>query len=251
MVSTYTLYPSQCTQVPDTPTDSQKAVSQNAFKILIVDDHEAIINGTLPTLIGRYPAAQIHKARHLSTAHRVLRAHPNIRLIGLDLSIPIDSNQPAQRQVGLTFLRQFLKIGMGPNLVVYSTDIQPILCLRASVNAYEGGFGLVDKRQPLTNMLDAVDIALRGSIYWPQRTFTGHHFSSTRVDLDAQWLNALRLKFRQGLTDKAIARKLEVSDRTIRNYWMRLQDSLGIPEDPDRDPRIEIWRAVYELGLID
>lgn len=44
----------------------------------------------------------------------------------------------------------------------------------------------------------------------------------------------------KGLTDKAIAQKMLVSDRTVRNYWIRLQDSLGVYDEPGKELRIQI-----------
>lgn len=93
---------------------------------------------------------------------------------------------------------------------------------------------------------------MRGSICWPKKTgLSDQLFPVGRIELDSQWVRALQLKFHQGLTDKAIAKRMRVSDRTIRNYWLRLQDSLGIPEDPDKDHKIEAWKIVYELGLVE
>lgn len=229
----------------------QSTVSNDSFQILIVDDHEAILNGTVPPLQGQYPKAEILTARTLHEANEVLSEHHLINLLIFDLSIPESVDSMAQRQVGLHFLTKFLNGGVGPNLVVLSTDIKPVFRFRSGVNAYEGGFALLDKRESLDCMLRATELALRGSIYWPKKGGSDCFFPASRVELDDSWVNALKFKFHQGLTDKAIAKKMSVSDRTIRNYWVRLQDNLGIPEDPDKDPRIEAWRIVYELGIID
>lgn len=231
---------------------AQAPASDVTFRILVVDDHEAILNGTVPALQRQYPTAEILTARDLAETQKLLRNHHTVRLLILDLSIPADTSEPAQRQVGLNFLKQALNSGAGPNLIVLSTNIQPVFRFRPVVNTYEGGFALLDKREPLANMLEATELALRGSIYWPKKTgLNDHFFPAGCVELDSRWVSALKLKFHQGLTDKAIAKKMKVSDRTIRNYWVRLQDSLGIPDDPDKDPRIEAWRIVYELGLVD
>ncbi|NJM96244.1 MAG: response regulator transcription factor [Phormidesmis sp. RL_2_1] len=225
--------------------------SGDTLRILIVDDHEAILNGTVPFLQRQYHKAEILTARTLNETKELLHRHHAIHLLILDLSIPTDTNEPAQRQVGLSFLKQFLSCGTGPNLMVLSTSIKPVFRFRSSVNAYEGGFALLDKREPIENMLRAADLALRGSIYWPQKEGHDCFFPAGCVELDTRWVNALKLKFHQGLTDKAIAKKMSVSDRTIRNYWVRLQDNLGISDDPDKDPRIEAWKVVYELGIVD
>lgn len=231
---------------------SDRATALNgAFRILMLDDHETTLNGVVPALQQRYSNAEILTAKDLMTA-KLLLAEYEIQLLVLDLSIPAERSLPAQRQVGLRFLEQFLKAGTGPGLAVLSTDVKPVLQFRSHVNAYERGFALLDKRDSLSHIVDAVGLVLRGSIYWPKRAgLDENFFPASRIELDAQWVNTLQLKFHQGLTDKAIAKKMQVSDRTVRNYWVRIQDSLGIPENPDKDPRIEAWKIVYELGLVD
>ena len=69
--------------------------------------------------------------------------------------------------------------------------------------------------------------------------------------LDPQWLELLRLRFEHGYNDRAIARKLGVSERTIRNYWGKIQDALFIEDDPDKDIRVQIELKAKEIGLID
>ena len=39
--------------------------------------------------------------------------------------------------------------------------------------------------------------------------------------------------------------------RTIRNYWVRIQEALNIIEHPDKDIRVQIELKARELGLID
>ena len=61
----------------------------------------------------------------------------------------------------------------------------------------------------------------------------------------------LHLRFEEGLTDKAIAKRMGTSDRTIRNYWIRIQDALLIGDDPDRDLRVQIELEARRIGLIN
>ena len=101
----------------------------------------------------------------------------------------------------------------------------------------------MDKALPIREMLRLVDFALRGSIYLPPQI-------RSRTEFDAKWLEVLTLKFQEGLTDKAIAYRMRVSDRTIRNYWIRLQDALDVYDEPGKELRIQIEMAARKLGLI-
>jgi DNA-binding NarL/FixJ family response regulator len=132
---------------------------------------------------------------------------------------------------------------LAPNLVVLSTNVRPLVRLKPMINAYEGGFAAMDKSLPIKEMLRLIDVVLRGSIYLSPEL-------RSRPEFDRKWLEVLKLKFQEGLTDKAIAEKMKVSDRTVRNYWIRLQDALGVCEEPGKELRIQMEIAARKIGLI-
>ena len=72
-----------------------------------------------------------------------------------------------------------------------------------------------------------------------------------RSEFDCKWLKVLKLKYQEGLSDKAIAKLMGISDRTIRNYWIKIQDWLGICDHPDQDLRVHIQLAARKAGLIN
>lgn len=209
---------------------------------LVVDDHEAILEGTVPALKRTYPTAEVLTAQDLQTAQTQLKYyHP--MLIVLDLSLPDKPHTPASPEIGIRFLKALIESRLAPNIVVLSTNIKPLVQLKPMINAYEGGFAAMDKSLPIREMLRLVDFALRGSIYLPPEL-------RARPEFDRRWLEVLTLKFQEGLTDKAIAERMQVSDRTVRNYWIRLQDALGVYDEPDKDLRIQIEIAARKLGLL-
>ncbi|MBL1174749.1 DNA-binding response regulator [Pantanalinema sp. GBBB05] len=209
---------------------------------LVVDDHEAILEGTVPALKRTYPTAEVLTAQDLQTAQTQLKYyHP--MLIVLDLSLPEKPHTSASPEIGMRFLKALIESRLAPNIVVLSTNIKPLVQLKPMINAYEGGFAAMDKSLPIREMLRLVDFALRGSIYLPPEL-------RARPEFDRRWLEVLTLKFQEGLTDKAIAERMLVSDRTVRNYWIRLQDALGVYDEPDKDLRIQIEIAARKLGLL-
>lgn len=209
---------------------------------LVIDDHEAILRGTVPALQTAYPVAEVLTAQDIQTAQRQMGLLPPA-LIVLDLSLPAKPHAPASSEVGLHFLKTLIESKLAPNILVLSTNIQPLIQLKPMINAYEGGFSAMDKALPIREMLRLVDFALRGSIYLPPQI-------RSRTEFDAKWLEVLTLKFQEGLTDKAIAYRMQVSDRTIRNYWIRLQDALDVFDEPGKELRIQIEMAARKLGLI-
>jgi DNA-binding NarL/FixJ family response regulator len=209
---------------------------------LVVDDHEAILAGTVPVLQLAYPRAEVLTAPDVQQARQKLGLR-SPDLIVLDLSLPEQPNTPASSEVGLQFLRAIMEGPIAPNILVLSTNIQPLVQLKPMINAYEGGFAAMDKALPIQEMLRLVDFALRGSIYLPPQL-------RSRTEFDPKWLEVLTLKFQEGLTDKAIAQRMQVSDRTIRNYWIRLQDALGVYDEPGKELRIQVELAARKIGLI-
>jgi DNA-binding NarL/FixJ family response regulator len=222
---------------------SQPASKQNQHIFLVVDDHETILEGTVPALKKEYPDANIFTAGDAQTAQELIRCYrPN--LILLDLSIPAKPDNHASLDVGMQLLKLLMESHLAPNIMVLSTYIKPLIQLKPMINAYEGGFAAVDKSLPIREMLRLLDFALRGSVYLPPEL-------RSRPEFDRKWLQVLKLKYQDGLTDKAIAERLQVSDRTIRNYWIRLQDALGVYDDPEKDLRIQIEIAARKIGLLN
>lgn len=209
---------------------------------LAIDDHEAILAGTIPALKRKYPTAEIFTAQDVQTARKQLeRYDPN--LVILDLSLPEKPGLMAKLEVGLKFLKSLMQSNEAPNIMVLTSDTLPLVRLQAMIDTYEGGFAAMDKALPISEMLRLIDFALRGSIYLPTEV-------RNRPEFDRKWIELLNLKFGEGLTDKAIAKRMNITDRTVRNYWSRIQDALEIGEEPDKDVRIQIELAARQLGLI-
>ncbi|HBB33253.1 MAG TPA: response regulator receiver protein [Cyanobacteria bacterium UBA8803] len=221
---------------------NQRLLEQVKPKFLAVDDHEAILEGTIPALQRKYPTAEIFTAKDLSSAQeQVKRHHPSLVII--DLSIPKKPGSVANPEVGIQFLKILMESTLAPNILVVSSDTMPLMRLQSIIDTYEGGFAAMDKSLPISEMLRLVDFALRGAIYLPPEV-------RSRPEFDRKWIEVLNLKFREGLTDKAIAKRMNISDRTVRNYWIRIQDALGIHEEPDKDLRIQIELEARKLGLL-
>lgn len=211
-------------------------------RFLVIDDHDAILAGTLPALRHKYPQASIVIARTAQAAEQQIQAHrPDFAII--DLRLPKTTRSTATADVGLQLLSLLMGCSPAPNIMVLSIDVKPLVRMKAAINAYEGGFVAIDKSAPIEEMLRSVDIALRGSTYLPPDV-------RSRPEYDSKWLQVLQLKYHEGLSDIAIARRMNISDRTVRNYWVRIQDTLGIIDDPDQDLRVQIQLVARQAGLI-
>ena len=220
----------------------------NKQNFLVVDDHESVLQGTVPALQTAYPQAEILTAKTCTDAVQAMeKVQPDLMVV--DLSIPESAGETATPDVGLKLVEQLLTGSLlgrrwAPNVAVLSTDINPLVRLKATIKAYEGGFAAMDKALPLQEMLHYISFAMRGSVYLPQTV-------KSRPELHANWMELLRLRFEEGLNDKAIAKRMGTSDRTIRNYWIRIQDTLLIGDDPDKDLRVQIEIEARRIGLIN
>lgn len=223
-----------------------KYLSKQSF--LVVDDHESVLQGTVPALQTTYPQAEILTAKNYTDAVQTIeKVQPSLMVV--DLSIPELTGESATPDVGLKLVERLLTGSLlgarwAPNVAVLSTDINPLIRLKAMIKAYEGGFAAMDKALPLQEMLHYISFAMRGSVYLPQTV-------KSRPELHSKWIELLHLRFDEGLTDKAIAKRMGTSDRTIRNYWIRIQDTLLIGDDPDKDLRVQIEIEARRIGLIN
>ncbi|NEP62817.1 MAG: response regulator transcription factor [Symploca sp. SIO2G7] len=218
----------------------KKAAHKQWF--LVVDDHEAVLQGTVPALKKAYPQAEILTAQDYRSAIQLVdQVQPELMVV--DLSIPQRAGEIATPDVGLQLVEQLLTGELSPNIAVLSTDINPLVRLKAMIKGYEGGFAAMDKSLPLQEMLNYIDFAMRGSVYLPQKV-------KVRPEFHPKWLELLQLRFQEGLTDKAVAKRMGTSDRTIRNYWVRIQDALLIGDEPDKDLKVQIEIEARKIGLI-
>jgi DNA-binding NarL/FixJ family response regulator len=218
--------------------------SQQQSPFLVVDDHEAILAGTVPALKKQYPTVEILTAQDRRTAQRLIEQFFPV-LVVIDLSLPKESGLAAHPDIGIQWLESLMQSekAQKPNLLVLSTNVKPLVRLTPLINVYEGGFAAMDKSRPIREMLKLVDLALRGSISLPIEV-------RSRPEFDSKWLEVLSLKFQHGLSDRAIRERMGIAERTLRNYWIRIQDALLIPDDPDQDLRIQIEIAARKAGLI-
>ena len=217
--------------------------SPNRMTILVVDDHEAILGGTVSALEKAYPDAEIRTAMTAEAVQENL-AHGLPDLLVMDLSIPSAPGEASQIDVGIELLRHLLDTQTELNIVVQSAHVKSLVRLKPSISDYPGGFTIADKNMPLKEMLEKADWALKGLIYTPRDM-------RARIEIKPTWMEMLHLAFGEGLQDKAIAEQMHVSERTIRHYWSKVQDALDVYPEPGKNIRIQTEIRAREEGLID
>jgi DNA-binding NarL/FixJ family response regulator len=211
--------------------------------ILVVDDHELVLGGTIGVLKQEYPTIEVITALNARDALKQVELYkPN--LVVVDLSMPESPGQPAQTETGIQLLKTLMQRYPTLNIVVQSAHVRALVRLKPAISAHEGGFTVADKSLPMKEMLTKVDWALQGLIYTPREMRSG-------LEVKPEWLEVLQLAFRQGLQDKAIAERMNVSERTVRHYWTKIQDALSVYPDAGKNIRIQTEMRAREEGLID
>lgn len=224
---------------------SQELPELTSLKILVIDDHESVLGGTLDVLRRQYPNVEILTAQNAQDAQeQVEKFQP--ALVVMDLSIPEKPGTPARTDTGIQLLRSLMKNYPTLNLVVQSAHVRTLVRIRPEIDAHKGGFTVADKSLSSKEMLTRVNWALQGLTH--TKDIKGMH---SGLEVKPEWLTVLTLAFQEGLQDKAIAERMRVSERMVRNYWTKAQDVLGVYPEEGKNVRIQTEMRAREEGLID
>ena len=210
---------------------------------IVIDDHDAVLEGTCSVLKKQYPDAKILSAT-TGDAVEPMIADTKPDLIVMDLSIPTKSGDQPRTENGLQLMQDILESHPTLNLVIQSAHAKSLIRFKSIIDTHRAGFTIADKSLPSHEMLTKVDWALKGLLYTPPEMRTG-------LEVKPEWLEMLQLAFIEGITDKAIAQKMNVSERTVRHYWTRTQDALQVYPDEGSNIRIQTYNKAREYGLFD
>jgi DNA-binding NarL/FixJ family response regulator len=218
--------------------------SNSSYKFLVVDDHESVLKGTVCMLQEQYPNAEIAIAQTTENARqKASQFNPDLAI--LDLSLPEKTQDTARTEAGFQLLRDFIDWYPDLNIVVQSSYIKALRRFKPSIDQHDGGFAIVDKGQPLQEMLKRVDLALQGL------TCTPRELRQNVIEVKPEWLELLALAYQEGLQDGEIAKRMNVAERTVGNYWKKIKDVLGVYPDSGENIRIQTEMRAREEGLID
>ena len=210
---------------------------------LVVDDHAMVLGGTLDILMKQYPQADIMTA---STAQEALQqvAQTTPDLVIVDLVMPEAIGETPQANSGHLLLKTLMEQYPSLNIVVQSAHVRTLVWLKPSIDNHMGGFTVVDKSQPIKDLLAMVDWALHERIYTPREIRNG-------LQLTPAWIQVLQFAFQDSLQDKAIAKRMNVAERTVQYYWEKIRDVLEVYPEADKNLRIQTEVRAREAGLID
>lgn len=210
--------------------------------ILVIDDHDIILQGMLEVLHRRYPEATLLTAKSTQEADLYLNSLA-LDLLIMDLSVPEQIETVSTIENGLNWLRKVLETYPRLNIMVQSSYTKVLMRLKHNIDCHEGGFTIADKGLAEEEMLSRVE--------WAKQGISHTKDIKTDLEMKPEWLEVIRLAFNEGLQDKAIAQHLRVSERMVRNYWRKIQDVLEIYPQEDKNLRILTLKKAREEGLVD
>lgn len=213
----------------------------STIRVLIADDHPVVRSGLVMQLAHAQDIDVVGETGEGSDVLALIRqVHPHV--------VILDAVMPQVRASDL--VRQIKSQYPTVKVIVFSAYEDTAL-VRGLFTA--GVDGYVLKEEMLTRVVDAVRDVMRGGLPLSSRIAaamrdTWHH----DTDEKAPHPDALTLRERevlllmtQGLSNRAIAEKLYVTERTVKFHVGNILGKLGVRS------RVEAVRVAIEQGLVD
>ena len=220
------------------------------MKILIVDDHPLIREGSSHVLRTLDPAIELLACADCQEALDAVSAHPDIDLALLDLGLPGTSGMEA-----LDLLRVRAP---GMAVVVLSANEDAKVVVQA---LERGAVGFIPKTSSNEVLLGALRLVLAGGVYVPRQALAaGEHETlshsgsvqpdptavppqkATDIGLTPRQADVLALLL-QGMPNKLICRELDLAEGTVKIHLAAVFRALGATN------RVQAVMAASRLGL--
>ena len=192
-----------------------------AVKILVIDDHQLVVDALVQLLPQIDPAMQVRAAMDSREAITVLDNEPDVSLVLLDLALPGTR--------GLDLLADLMLDYPGVPVVVLSATHD-----RATVNAAlaAGARGFIAKTSDSSELLDAVRLVRDGGEYLtPDITLVpdgdGVRIAPGALGLTTRQADVLMLLV-QGKPNKLICRALKLSEGTVKVHVSAILKALRV-----------------------
>jgi DNA-binding NarL/FixJ family response regulator len=191
-----------------------------AIRVVLVDDHAVIRAGLQQLLAGTADIEVVGQAENGREALEVVRRlRPDVVLMDLQM--------PGVDGVGATRMIMAEKLGVDVLVLTSYSDSERIV---AALDA--GAVGYLLKDADPEDVLQGIRAVSRGeSPIHPRaaRTLLGIRAGSSQIQLTSRETEILRL-VREGLANKQIARRLEISERTVKAHLTSAFARIGVAD---------------------
>jgi DNA-binding NarL/FixJ family response regulator len=212
------------------------------MKFLVVDDHALIREAMRGVLRELCAEAHILEAASASQAADVIKQHPDLALILLDLQLP--------DRDGAELLRELRERHPAISVVMQSAFCDRDTVVKALDS---GALGFIPKTDSREVLLGALRLILAGGIYIPpgvlgrgtaaapSRPAPQKRLSPAELGLTERQVEVLALMM-QGKSNKHICRQLDLAEPTVKNHVSAILKALEVSN------RTEAVLAVAALG---
>jgi DNA-binding NarL/FixJ family response regulator len=188
--------------------------------IAIADDHPLMRAALATSLAGVEPGVRFVEAADVTSTMSVIASEPPPDLLLMDLRMPGASGVEGVRSV-----RQ-----RAPHVPLAVVSAEEDCAIVSEVLAL-GVSGFIPKTDPPAVVAGAVRLILAGGTYVPPRLVQGAGISPSAapgIGLTARQMDVVRLLAR-GLSNKAIARELGVTEGTVKVHLLAVFRVLDVP----------------------
>ncbi|MGX9521586.1 response regulator [Vibrio mediterranei] len=184
------------------------------MNILIVDDHPLVCAALENVIEENFENVVVEQAFNAKKALSFL-AENKIDILVLDIELGDDD--------GFDLLHKAKRFGFDGKVIVISSKDEK-LCSDLAVSA--GASGYLDKKESVSRVADAIKAVNSGYTYFRQINTATSHGNGT-IKLSTRESAVLRLLL-DGHTNKEIARRMNISKKTVSTYKRRILDKYDV-----------------------
>ena len=185
------------------------------MKVLIVDDHPVVREGLAALLRSAEPGLEVLQASGGPSGLKLAANHPDLDLVFLDLKMP--------GVEGVAVITDFGRHCPQTPLVVISSSESPSDVREACA---AGALGYIPKSATPQTVLSAMKLVLSGEVYVPPFMLEAQPAASP-TRLTGRQREVLELLC-EGASNKEIARRLDLSEKTIKVHVSAILRELGV-----------------------
>ncbi|MGC3874550.1 response regulator [Halomonas sp. GXIMD04776] len=212
--------------------------------LLIADDHPLFREAMVNAIGSALPGSRILEAGSLQEALQRAKAHEELDLLLLDLSLP-----DAQGLAGLAELRE--RLPWLPVAIISAQQSRATVLEALSL----GAVGYIGKSTPRPELLSALQRMLEGDVYLPPAILRRpqsppeiNAVSDVALEQALALLTHKQLqvleRMIQGESNKMIARRLEIAETTVKTHVSAILRKLGV------NSRVQAILVAREVDLI-
>ncbi len=204
------------------------------IRILIVDDH-LIVRAGLTTLLGKEPGFVVTGCVDGGSEALAFLERHDVDVVLLDLRMP--------KKCGLDVLPEIVSRFAAPRVLILSSFDYEEEIYRA---AKAGALGYLTKDAARAEIVEGIRQVAAGHLHFPEAIATRLALRESRTGLSPRERDILAM-IAKGLTNKEIARALQISQFTVRNHVIHILEKL---EASDRTEAVSIALQQGVIGAM-